>query len=289
MIIDISEHQAPSAINYDEFVKGLELVIVRVQYGSNYIDKHYKTHIAELQRRGVPVAVYAWVRGVSNSDMEVEAADFYNRAKEFNPTFWFLDVEEQTMADMRGGCISFINKMRVLGAKKVGVYIAHHLYTKFNLDMSKADAVWIPHYGLNNGTINSKPEYPCDLHQFTSVGRHSGYNGNLDLNVLTGSKPLSYFTGASAPTPQPQPPVQSGWVRKAQTGTFYPNTVIKIRNQPSTKGGDTGLTYGPPEWVIYDSYVVNEGYVWLSWIGTSGQRRYMACREEGKELWGRIV
>jgi len=69
VILDISEWQTPNTINYDKLASAIDGVIVRIQYGSRYIDKHYKTHIAEFQKRGVPVAVYAWVRGVSNSDM----------------------------------------------------------------------------------------------------------------------------------------------------------------------------------------------------------------------------
>ncbi|HOA84321.1 MAG TPA: hypothetical protein PKN66_10240, partial [Thermodesulfovibrio thiophilus] len=55
------------------------------------------------------------------------------------------------------------------------------------------DAVWIPRYGTNDGTPQKKPDYPCDLWQYTSKGRLDGYNGDLDLNCLTGTKPLEYF------------------------------------------------------------------------------------------------
>src|SRR5690606_22299130 len=195
MIIDISHHQQPNKINYDELAKQVKFVIIRTQYGSRLIDRHYKTHHREFQKRGIPTAAYAWVRGVSENDMRVEARDFYNRTKEFNPTFWFLDVEEKSMADMRKGVKAYVDELRKLGAKKVGVYIAHHLYKQFNIDTSDFDAVWIPHYGRNDGTVTSKPFYPCDLHQYTDRGRLKGYDGFLDLNRLTGTKPLSYFVG----------------------------------------------------------------------------------------------
>lgn len=195
MIIDISHHQDPNKINYDKLAKQVDLAIIRTQYGSRTLDRHYKTHHREFQKRGVPTACYAWVRGVSIADMRVEARDFYNRTKEFNPTFWFLDVEEKSMSDMRTGISAYVAQLRKLGAKKIGIYIAHHLYKDFNLNLSEVDAVWIPHYGVNNGKVNSKPAYPCDIHQYTSCGRLDGYDGNLDLNRLTGTKPLKFFTG----------------------------------------------------------------------------------------------
>src|SRR5690606_3180580 len=146
-----------------------------------------KTHHREFRKRGRPSAAYAWVRGVSISDMEKEAEDFYSRTKEFNPTSWFLDGEEKSMPDTRAGAKAYVKKLRELSAKKVGVYIAHHLYKQFNIDTSGFDAVWIPHYGKNDGTVTSKPEYPCDLHQYTDKGRLNGYSGYLDLNRLTGT------------------------------------------------------------------------------------------------------
>ena len=195
MIIDISSWQDPAKINYDELAKQVKLAIIRTQYGSRHLDKHYKTHHTEFKKRGIPTAAYAWIRGINTADMKVEATDFYNRTKEFNPTIWFLDVEEQTMPNMRAGTSAYVDQLRKLGAKKIGIYVGHHLYKQFNLNLDEVDAVWIPHYGKNDGTLNSKPSFACDIHQYTDKGKLDGYNGNLDLNTLTGSKPLSFFTG----------------------------------------------------------------------------------------------
>lgn len=194
MIIDISHHQDPTKINYDILCKQVKLAIIRTQYGSTVIDKHFKIHHLEFQKRGIPTACYAWVRGINIKDMKTEATDFYNRTKEFEPTIWFLDVEEKSMSDIRAGVSGYIGQLRALGVKKVGIYIGHHLYKDFNLNLDEADAVWIPHYGVNNGTINSKSSYPCDIHQFTSKGKLDGYSGDLDLNRLMDSKSLEFFT-----------------------------------------------------------------------------------------------
>lgn len=195
MIIDISHHQNPTNIDYNKLSNQVDLVIIRTQYGSKLIDKHYKTHYKEFKKRGVPTAAYAWVRGISIEDMKKEAIDFYNRTKDLEPSFWFLDVEEESMSDMRSGVSAYIGMLRKLGAEKVGIYVGHHLYEKFNLNLEEVDAIWIPHYGRNDGTPNSKPNYTCDIHQYTSKGRLDGYDGDLDLNRLTGSKSLEYFTG----------------------------------------------------------------------------------------------
>ena len=183
-IIDISHHQNPGKINYDKLSKEVDHIIIRTQYGSKTIDRYYKTHHREFKRRGIARSAYAWVRGISISDMQKEASDFYNRTKEFQPEYWFLDVEEKSMTNMRAGISAYIKKLRDLGVKKVGIYIGHHLYKSFKLNLDEVDCVWIPHYGRNIGKVDSKPSYPCDLHQYTSRGRLNGYNGNLDLNRI---------------------------------------------------------------------------------------------------------
>lgn len=203
IVIDISEWQAPSSINYDKLAKAIDAVIIRVQYGSNYVDKHYKTHIAEFKKRGIPIAVYAWVRGSSLSDMETEAKDFYARAKAYDPAFWWLDVEEKSMGDMRNGVEKYRAKLKALGAKKVGVYVANHLFSAFNLNLAPFDGVWIPTYGSNNGQYNgSNPTATSnyDIHQYTSNGKRDGYSGPLDLNRIV-RKDLAYFFGGENKKP----------------------------------------------------------------------------------------
>ncbi|NLI69115.1 MAG: LysM peptidoglycan-binding domain-containing protein [Bacilli bacterium] len=194
MIIDVSHHQPPSKIDYDMLANQVKFVIIRTQYGSNVIDRHYKTHHREFQKRGIPTAAYAFVRGKTIADMKKEAELFYERTKPFQPTFWFLDVEERSMNDMRAGIKAYADTLRALGVEKIGVYIAHHFYRQFNIDVNDFDAIWLPHYGKNNGTATSKPSFPCDIHQYTDRGRLKGYDGFLDLNRIVSDKPLAYFT-----------------------------------------------------------------------------------------------
>ncbi|MCJ0603022.1 GBS Bsp-like repeat-containing protein, partial [Enterococcus cecorum] len=185
-IIDISEHQKPDLINYDELAKHIRGVIVRIQYGQNYVDMHYKKHITELKKRNIPVAVYAWVRGQDYNQMVNEAKLFYNRAKEFNPSFWWLDVEEpglmtQANNNVRSGVELYRSTLSNLGAKKIGLYIGNDKYKLYNVDTSKFQGIWIPTYGLDNGLYqgyNPTSTNVYDLHQYTSNGKINGYGYN---------------------------------------------------------------------------------------------------------------
>lgn len=219
VIVDVSEYQSPSAINYDTFAKQVDHVIVRTM-DADYEDKVHKTHHKELQKRGVPTAAYAFVRGQNDTHMVNEATMFYNRNEGNNITMYWLDVETVSHPNMRHGISVYINKLRELGAKKVGLYIAHHLYEQLNLDTSEADAVWIPHYGSGSATADSKPNFPCDLHQYTEHGRLPGYSGNLDLNRLMGSKPLEFFTDGKASKIKPVPVKQSTSNKSTSAQTY---------------------------------------------------------------------
>ena len=71
---------------------------------------------------------------------------FYERAKDFQPVFWWGDFERNTMTEgtMREGAEAFRSQLKELGAQKVGAYIANHLYQSFDLDVDKFDAIWMP-------------------------------------------------------------------------------------------------------------------------------------------------
>lgn len=219
VIVDISEYQSPNSIDYDTFAKQVDHVIVRVM-DADYIDKAYKTHIKELNKRGVPVAVYAFVRGQNDKHMVNEAKMFMDRVEGLDITFLWLDVETVSHPNMRHGVSVYLNKLRELGAKKVGLYIAHHLYKQLNLDTSEADGIWIPHYGSGSAKPDSKPDFPVDIHQYTEHGRLAGYNGNLDLNRLLGDKPLEHFTDGKPSKKKPSKPKEST-SNKSTSGTTY--------------------------------------------------------------------
>ena len=68
-VIDVSGWQRPEEINYDTLSQNISGAIVRVHSGAqsskendaafvNGVDKAFKTHITEFQKRNVPVGVY---------------------------------------------------------------------------------------------------------------------------------------------------------------------------------------------------------------------------------------
>ncbi|PGX01682.1 N-acetylmuramoyl-L-alanine amidase [Bacillus cereus] len=186
-IVDMSKWNGSP--DWDTAAKHLDFVIARVQDGSNYVDPVYKSYVTAMKARNIPFGNYAFCRFVSIADAKKEAQDFWNRGDK-SATVWVADVEVKTMDDMRAGTQVFIDELRRLGAKKVGLYVGHHMYAPFGMANVNCDFVWIPRYGGN------KPAYPCDIWQYTETGNVPGI-GKCDLNYLVGSKPLSWFTSAT--------------------------------------------------------------------------------------------
>ncbi|MCU5414996.1 GH25 family lysozyme [Bacillus wiedmannii] len=199
-IVDISKWNGN--INWPVAKQYLDFVIARVQDGSNYVDPLYKGYVQAMKQHNIPFGHYAFCRFISIADAKKEAQDFWSRGDK-SATVWVADVEVKTMNDMRAGTQAFIDELYRLGAKKVGLYVGHHMYAPFGMANVKSDFVWIPRYGGN------KPAYPCDIWQYTETGNVPGI-GKCDLNSLVGNKPLTWFTGAAQVKENIQNIIQSG-------------------------------------------------------------------------------
>jgi N-acetylmuramoyl-L-alanine amidase len=188
-IVDFSHHQGN--IDWETARRHIDLAILRVQDGSTVPDRCYAANAAACKKYAVPFGNYAFCRFVSENDAKIEARDFWERSDQ-SALFWAADVEVKTMEDMRAGAQVFIDELRRLGAGKVGLYVGHHTYKAFEAEKIKADFMWIPRYS------QKQPDFSCDLWQYTDSGRVEGVKGKVDLNRLTGSKPLDWFLEKSS-------------------------------------------------------------------------------------------
>ena len=199
-IIDVSEWQG--VIDWNKVIADdVTLSIIRVQHGSAHQDLKYMENLQKCISAGGKYAVYAYFAATSTSDAQQEARDFYNRTQKVvagkqQPIFYAIDVESIEMSgdvtQMRAGVEAYMSQLNALGVpdNKIVLYITNHLYDKFNLNVARPGAIWIPSYGQNDGTLaNSlKPTHPYDLHQFTSKGSVKGISGNVDMSAEPSEK-----------------------------------------------------------------------------------------------------
>lgn len=201
-IADISKWQGK--VDFATLKRVLDLLIIRVQYGSSYEDPLHKWDEAHALNYGIPFGEYAYGKYVSVKDAIVEAKDFLNRIDK-HAKFLALDCEGDTLQSCGSTHIAeasqaFIDTCRDAGFK-TGFYCAHHMYGSYGLNHVKSDFTWIPRYG-------AKPVYPCDLWQYTQTGKLAGIAGNVDLNKLNGDKDLNWFLGVK-PKPVPKKETKS--------------------------------------------------------------------------------
>ena len=274
-IVDISKWNGN--INWDVAAAQLDLVIARVQDGSNVVDHMYQSYVSEMKKRGIPFGNYAFCRFVSENDARVEARDFWNRSDK-EALFWVADVEVKTRSSLLTGTLALIAEVRRWGAKKVGLYVGHHTYKEFQADKVNADFVWIPRYGGN------RPAYPCDLWQYTETGNVPGI-GKCDLNELIGDKGLEWFIGVEQTMATNQ--YDSSWFTK-QDGIFTLDRTIHLRDKP--RDGNIIATLNKGDNVTYDAYgYEQDGHVWIRQPRSNGYG-YIATGEtlNGKRVnsWG---
>jgi N-acetylmuramoyl-L-alanine amidase len=234
MIADLSKWQG--TIDFGKLKSQVDFVILRVQAGYTNPDEKYKEYAAGCKANGIPFGTYAYFRGVSIPDSIAEAKNAHE-LMDSESKFFALDIEENSMRDLVAGGQAFIDYLKNKGVQKVGLYSGESFFNTHNLGAIRVDFTWIAKYGSNDGQQHTKPNVACDLWQYTSVGHLNGIAGNVDLNVLTGSKPLEYFTGAAqgqAPIPiqhvralvksdiRSAPSHSAGFIRNTDVGEVFP-------------------------------------------------------------------
>ena len=194
-IADLSKWQG--SIDWTAAARELDFCILRAQYGDEKIDERYKEYAAGCEAMGIPYGAYSYCL-FNDVETAIEEAHFFaQRIAGTHPSFLVLDVEPGGVIakDVREMVSAYISELHGLGYKRVGLYIAHHTYDSYNIDTSEADFVWIPRYGSNSGDPERKPDYPCDLWQYTSNGKLAGVKGRVDLNKLMDESRMAWFRG----------------------------------------------------------------------------------------------
>ena len=192
-IVDLSKWQ--NDVDFGKLKGQVDFVILRVQAGYSTHDSKYKEYVAGCKANNIPFGTYAYFKGVSIPDSIAEAKCAMELTDP-DSKFFALDIEEKTNLDLVNTGQAFIDYLKNKGMQKVGLYSGESFFKNNDLGAIKCDFVWIAKYGVNDGQPHTAPTVPCDLWQYSSVGKVDGINTNVDLNALTGSKPIEYFTGA---------------------------------------------------------------------------------------------
>lgn len=235
IIPDISDNQGK--IDLDKLAAGCDFAIFRAVQGNGKIDAQVIRNMSGCKARGFPFHAYHFLKPYSIADAEKCAVKMFETCSPYQPMAYWLDVETlypgRTHAQMRDYVKAYVAKLRALGVKKIGLYMGEsRLKNHYKQLAGIFDALWIAHWGKNDGYLSKIPQVPgvtIGLHQYTSMAGYKGVPGapgvakRVDLSRLTGNLPLSWFTGRN------------------HSGVEYPGIVritassLNIRAEPNTK------------------------------------------------------
>lgn len=214
-MIDISEHNGQ--ISWSKVVTGgVEGVIIRAGYGQGNKDKRFDDNIEGAIASGIKHIGIYWFSYAYTNEMAKREAQYCNdlimKYKDRIDLPVFFDWEYDSMAyakkravypkkkNITDMTVIFCERIKELGYK-AGYYLNLD-YQKNYIDISRLKEYikWFAYYNESLGN-NS-----CHIWQFTSSGRVSGINGNVDLNNM-----IEDITGEEQeiePAPEPDTDIE---------------------------------------------------------------------------------
>lgn len=197
MICDVAKYQG--LIDWAKLAPALDFVIIKASGKEK--DPYCDRNIAGAKKYGVPWHAYHFLYCTTIGKAQQEARLFSDSVGDNTPLFWVLDCEAAwgvKDADAPKIVAEFVAELRrIRGADiRVAIYVAQQKYYDWKIDYSSFDYVWIPGYGEK-----WKPKMPCDMWQYADDGRLPGISGKVDLDMLMGTKPMSFFTDGAPDKP----------------------------------------------------------------------------------------
>lgn len=211
--IDISNWQA--GINLSNIA--FDFLIARATEGIGCVDKYCDGYIQQAIKLGKPFGFYHFAR--PTNDPIREADFFYSNCRGyFGKGIPILDWESGNTSKVTWAK-KWLDRVYQLSGVKPVIYMSESVVNANNWSaVAAADyGLWVakyrdnnPDYNYNMANAGSRPrvkwwKFYC-MWQWTSTGRLSGYNGNLDCNVFYGNQSTwDAYAGKSTSTVKPQP------------------------------------------------------------------------------------
>lgn len=244
--IDIASWQS----GIDLTVVPCDFVIIKSTQGTGYVNPDYKRAIRQADSAGKLTGVYHYIDGSGSA--EAEADHFINTVKDrIGKSILCLDWESEQNSVW--GNLNYLDAVIKAVYKKTGVRpLIYASLSVFPWDIAKSNncGTWVAQYADMNPTgYQSDPwnNFDCTIRQYSSCGRLSGYDGDLDLNLgkLTAEQWKKYAavngkvdtSKPSASKPSTSKPAES---KPSSSGTVY---TVKSGDTLSGIAAQYGTTY----------------------------------------------
>lgn len=196
--VDISSH---NSINWNKVdPKEIDFVIIRAGYGFNTQDKQFKTNIENAIKKGIPVGIYwfSYAGSVEHAKKEAEFClnvigayrkyitlpvffDWENDSYNYVVKTYKITPTKHMVSDM---AIAFLETVKKAGYKVGNYNSVSYLNTYFDDRVKDNYDTWVAHvkdkYGNPLQQTSYKGKYT--IHQYSWVGRPSGFNSDTDMD-----------------------------------------------------------------------------------------------------------
>lgn len=217
-----------NGIDISNWQRGIDLskvpcdfVIAKATEGIGYVDKNCDGFIQQALKLGKKIGFYHFARPTANNDPIREADYFYNNCKGyFGKGIPILDWEAENKHNV-AWAKKWLDRVYQRSGVKPVIYMSESVINSYDWSsVANADyGLWVakyrdnnPDYNYNMANAGSRPrvkwwKFYC-MWQWTSTGRLSGYNGNLDCNVFYGDGTTWDKYAGKSGTTQPVKPTQ---------------------------------------------------------------------------------
>ena len=192
--IDVSEHQG--RINWDAVkASGVDFAILRVGFGApsfgGRVDYQFNRNISECERLGIPYGVYIYSYAWDDQQAADEASMVISCLSGHNPRLpVYYDLEDNSIiangrqAGLASRARVFCNSISAAGFKP-GIYANLNWFNNILTDSVFKSSSWDHWIAQYNWRCDYTGNY--SFWQYSSSGKVSGINGNVDMNYFYGT------------------------------------------------------------------------------------------------------
>lgn len=192
-----------NGIDISHWQKGLnvksvnaDFIILKATEGTNYKDPCFEQWAKEVLASGKKLGIYHFASGTTSG--AEEAFYFWKVVQKYNGKAVFvLDWEANALKKGVAYAQAFLDNFYKVSGKRALIYTSRSVTQSYNwAPVAKNYKLWVAGYPNNNTTGYYQPAQYSNLgawskatiRQYSSHGRISGYNGNLDLDCFYGTK-----------------------------------------------------------------------------------------------------
>lgn len=158
---------------------GIDFAIIRAGFGTTGIDQMFQINYKSARQAGMHVGAYWYSYAKTKSELQNEISAFLKAIKGMvfdMPIYW--DIEENWVMDNINYVIPTVCNALESNKYFAGYYTSASMNSKVTSENKQRFTSWIAHWGKQPGAYEP-------MHQYSSEGKISGINGNVDLDHCT--------------------------------------------------------------------------------------------------------